>query len=232
MNTKNNTKKYFLVSVLILGAYFFALTAASAANKAQPTSTSIKFQLFPGNYFIDYDVSASLTGSDSRGINLTGNIAEKLLLRTAFLGIRVSPIQTTTAFFAVGMGFGTAIVTSYYSTNVNVRRFVGVSGDITTVKATTTDIPVRAKIGQSGIIGTYIDKRNFTSTLSWQLDDGFNGLAKLIFLNTTTKPSGDLDNTFKTTYLIQQNGKRETVELETYNDTIKLTVTLKGRYGQ
>ncbi len=230
MNIKNNKQKYFLVSLLMVGTYFFAHTAVFAANKAKPTSTSIEFKLFPSNYFTDYDVSASLTGSDSRGINLTGNIVEKLLPRTAFLGTRASPIQTTTEFFAMGMGFGTAIVTSYYSTNVNARRFLGVSGDITTVKATTTDIPVRAKIGQSGIIGTYIDKRKFTSTLSWQLEDGFNGQAKLIFLNTTNKPSGDLDNTFKTTYLIQENGKRESVELETYNDTIKITVTLKGRY--
>jgi len=202
----------------------------SAGGKDKPTNTSISFKLFPSTYFTNYDVAADLAGTDSRGIKLVGHITEKTLSKTMFTGNMAIPIQTVTEFPALGMGFGTAIVNSYYNTIVSNRRFLGISGDITTVIATTTPIPITAKIGKSGKIGTYTNKRSFKTILSWQLNDGFNGKAKLTFLNTTNKPSGILDNTFKTTYLIHPDGKRDSVELEIYNDTIKLTVTLKGDY--
>lgn len=231
MDLQDKSKRLLLVTLFVIGVNILTQgSIAFAASKDKPTNPSINFKLFPSNYFTSYDVSASLTGSDSRGMQLAGSIKEKTLPKANFMGSFAIPITVETEFTAFGVGFGLAIVTSHYNSVVNNRRFLGVSGDITTIKATTTPIPVTAKIGESGVTGTYIDKRNFKTKLSWQLADGFNGKAKLILLNETKKPSGVLDNRFKTTYLIHPNGTRESVELETYNDTIKLTVTLMGKY--
>ncbi len=202
----------------------------SLQGRDKPTSTTVEFQLFPDDYFTRYKAAATLSGKDSRGIRLAGTFKEKTLAKTTFMGNVAIPIQTVTEFSAFGMGFGKANIKNYYSSKVNDRRFLGVSGDITTVKAATKPIPLRAKIGDSGIIGHYTDSRNFQTTLSWALKDGLNGKAKLILLNKTYKPSGGLDNTFKTTHLIRTNGHREDVQLETYNDTVKLTVSLKGKF--
>lgn len=230
MDVKNKENKFLLISLFALGIYFVGPNMALAGSKGKPTKTNINFKLFPGNYFTDYDVSASLTGTDNSRAKFTGSISEKALPKKTYMGKMAVPIQSVTEFVASNMSFGVATLNSYYSTKVNDRRFLGVSEDITTVTATTKPIPVTAKIGDSGTIGTYIDKRSFKTSLSWKLENGFNGKAKLIILNVTNKPSGVLDNTFKTTYLIQTNGKRESVELETYNDTVNIRVTLKGKY--
>lgn len=230
MNTKNKGKTLLFLVFFTLSLTSVSQNVISANSKKRPTNKNITFKLFPGNYFINYDVSADLTGTDNQGTKFTGNVSEKVLPKTTYMGNRVIPIETVTTFVSSNMGYGKATLSSYYSTKVNDRRFLGVSGDITTMTAAPIAIPVAAKIGDSGKIGTYIDSRNFKTILSWKLNDGFNGKALLILMNTTNKPSGILDNTFKASYLIQINGKRESVKLETYNDTIKLRVTLEGKY--
>ena len=189
-----------------------------------------KFKLFPSNYFTEYKTETKLSGSGPRGMALEGGINEETLAKTTFMGEPAIPIQTVTVFTTKGMSFGLATVIHYYSVQADKRRYLGTGGEITTVKATPELIPISATVGSSGKIGTYIDKRNFKTVLTWELKDGPNGKAKLIILNKTTKPSGELDNKFTTTYLIRQNGDRESIDMETYNDTVKATMTFEGKY--
>jgi len=227
MGTNITGNRFLLISLLILSVFLTDQNILFAGDK--PTSKNIKFKLFPSNYFTTYNVSADLTGSDNQGNSYTGTLQEKTFSKTKYLGKSAIPVKTVMGF-VMSSGYGTASLENYYSAKGKNIHFLGVSGDIETVSAKTFAIPDTAKIGRSGKIGTYTDKRNFKTNLSWQLEDGFNGKAKFIILNKTTKPSGVLDNTFKTTYLIQKNGKRDAVELETYNDTVKIRMTLKGTY--
>ncbi len=205
-------------------------TTKNPPGNGQPTDININFKLFPDDYFTGYDVYAALVGSNNKGQSYTGSITEKTLAVTTFLGESAIPVESKTEFTITNGGFGSATLKNYYSVNADDRRFLGVGGNIVTVSATTTPIPETARIGDSGMIGTYIDNANFETTLSWRLEDGFNGNAKLVLLNVTDKPSGDLDNRFTTTYLIQPDGSRLSVKLVTYNDNVNIEVTLEGDY--
>lgn len=227
MNISHRKNRFLLVSLFLMSLH---VTPLFAAGNAKPTNAAIKFALFPRDYFTSYKTDTPLTGTDSRGMVLSGGINEKALPKVTFMGNLAIPIETVIVFTSRGMTFGLATVNHYYSTQVNTRRYLGFDGDIRTVKASTTPLPVRASIGNSGKVGTYIDSRNFKTVLTWELKDGFNGKAKFILLNKTSKPSGELDNTTKTTYLISQNGYRESIEMEVYNHTVKMKMTFKGKY--
>lgn len=200
-----------------------------------PTDTSIDFTIFPPNFFTNYSASADLTGTFTGSIlgdvELTGSLTEVLQAQTTFLGSAAIPYLTTTTFTSTAGIGGTAQLTSYYNMEENNRRFLGVSGEVNIVSATTTAMPQTARIGESGNIGTYVADDGMTSVISWSLEDGFNGNAKLILSNQTNNASGAPDNTVTTTYLIQADGTRLSVELITFNDTVNITSTLSGDYN-
>ncbi len=227
--------KYKLLGAMVfLGVFISGCggggTSPSAGGNGRPTDTNISFKLFPDNYFVDYDVSANLSGSDNKGNTYTGNITEKTLSKTTFLSNSAVPIETKINLAASNGGFAAVTQSQYYGTNANDRRFLGVDGDVTTVSATTFTIPTTAKIGDSGKAGVYTDNSASISTLTWKLEDGFNGKAKLIFLTETNDQLGTLDNTFSTTYLINPDGERVSIELKTFNVNVDLEVTLTGDY--
>jgi len=219
-----------LISILASGCGGGNGTSTNSGGNGSPTDINLDFKLYPDNYFTNYDVSASLTGSDNRGITLTGSISEKTLPTTTFLGESSIPIQTKMDFTASNGGFASATLDIHYGMNANDRRFLGIDGDVVTVSATTNTIPQTARIGDAGSVGVYIRNNNFETTLSWRLEDGLNGNAKLLFLDTTNNQSGELDNTFTTTYLIKPDGTRLSVQLITFNVNINTEVTLDGDY--
>ncbi|HHH47276.1 MAG TPA: hypothetical protein ENK51_00080 [Gammaproteobacteria bacterium] len=226
-------KNKWLGVLIMLGVFVSGCgdsTSPGPGGSGTPTDTNIDFNLFPDNYFADYAASANLTGSDNLGNTYTGNAAEKTLPETTFLGESAIPIEVKISFNASNGGFAAITQNQYFNTNASDRRFLGIDGDIVTVSASTAAIPATARIGDSGTAGTYTDNTGSTSTLKWSLEDGFNGNAKLIFLTSTTAPSGALDNTFTTTYLIQPDGTRLSVEIKTFNATVGMEVTLSGNY--
>jgi len=222
--------KSFIVFVIMI-ILLSGCVDTSDSEEGENTGSNVDFRLFPSNYFTDYDVSANLVGSDSRGYILTGSITERTLPISTFLGEDSVEIEIKTEFTASNnAGVALATVNSHYNTDTNNRRFLGVSSDVETVSATTSVIPQTAKIGDSGSIGVYISNASFETTLSWRLEDGLNGNAKLIFSDTTNNQSGDPDNTFTTTYLIRPDGTRLSVQLETYSVGANLRVVLSGDY--
>ncbi len=206
----------------------------TGGGSGTPTDTTIDFSLFPPTFFTSYDVSADLSGTFSNGINpdvaVTGSVTEKIQAQSTFSGQAAIPFLTTTIFTS-SIAFGTAVITNYYNMDAANRRFLGSEDDVTSTALTTPAvIPKTARIGDSGGVGVYVDVDGLKSTISWRLDDGFNGKAKLVILNKTNKASGAPDNTTTTTYLIQADGTRLSVELVTFNETVKVTNTLSGDY--
>jgi len=205
-------------------------TSPNTGGSGNPTDTNLSFKLFPDNYFLNYNVSANLAGSDNKGNTYTGSSAENSLPETTFLSEYAIPIETIINFTASNVGFAAVTQNQYFGTNASDRRFLGVDGDITTVSANTFTIPTTAKIGDSGTAGTYTDNSGSISTLTWDIKDGFDGNAKLTLLTTTNDQLGNLDNTFSTTYLIKPDGTRLSVELKTFNVNVDLEVVLSGNY--
>jgi hypothetical protein len=219
-------------SILFFTVFFLAACGGGSTsnNGDTPTSTSIDFSLFPPAFFTSYNESANLTGSDIKGVSYTGTTTDTLQTQTTFLGDPAIPVEGVIDFNGNNGSFGTATLISHFSTDPNDRRFLGVSGDVITASATTSAIPLTANIGDSGVMGTYIDNASFTTLAVWQLEDGFNGNAKLILINVTTDAGGTIDNTFTTTYLIEPDGTRISVEYVTTNINISNVVTLSGDY--
>lgn len=118
-----------------------------------------------------------------------------------------------------------------YSLDPSDRRLMGYDGDSQSVTVTgLTAIPETARIGDSGPVGVYTDSDGSTFDLEWWLEDGFNGRALLVLKSTGRTASGVLDNTTETRYLIEPDGTRIWMELESYNTTVDLRVTLSGYY--
>ncbi len=226
--------KYKLVAVLTLISVFVAGCGGGAPSNAGgngvPTDTNLSFELFPANYFVNYNAAANLNGLDNKGNVYTGSIAEKTLPETIFLGENAVPIEIQIDFTISNGGFASVTQNQYFGANVSDRRYLGVDGDITTVSANPNAIPATGKIGDFGTAGTYTDNTGSISTLTWRVEDGFNGNAKLVFITTTNDALGNLDNTFSTTYLIKPDGTRLSVELKTYNVNVDLEVSLSGDY--
>jgi len=205
--------------------------AGAGGGGGTPTGTTIDFSLFPPTFFTSYDVSADLSGTFSNGVNpvaVTGSVTEKIQAQSTFLGQAAIPFLTTTTFTS-SIAFGTAVITNYYNMDAANRRFLGSEDDVTSTALTTpTVIPKTARIGDSGSVGVYVDVDGLESTITWRLEDGFDGKAKLII--KTNKASGAPDNTVTTIYLIQPDGTRLSVEIVTFNETVQITNTLSGVY--
>ena len=234
---KNISGVFILTTALLLsacGSGGGSTATGTGGGGGAPTDTSIDFSLFPPTFFTSYDVSADLSGTFSSSLSsdvaVTGSITEKIQVQSTFSGQAAIPFLTTTTFTS-SIVFGTAVITNYYNMDAANRRFLGSEDDvISTALTTPTVIPKTARIGDSGSVGVYVDADGLESTITWRLEDGFNGNAKLIILNKTNKASGSPDNTATTTYLIQPDGTRISVEIVTFNETTKATNTLSGTY--
>lgn len=230
MNLKKLSQLIVLIAFFISGCGSSSTSTAGNPGAGAPTNTNIDFNLFPPNFFNGYNVATSLVGTDNIGLTYTGSISEKTLTPSVFLSKSSIPLETKIEFRASNGGFADALINTHYSSDPNNRELLGVDGDIVTVSANTTVIPETAKIGDSGMIGTYVDSRGFETSLSWRLDDGQNGNAKLVLLNNTNDQLGTLDNTVSTSYLIQPNGNRISIELITFNINVNIEVTLNGTF--
>jgi len=230
VNLKKMSQLIVLIVFFISGCGSSNTSTAVNPGGGAPTNTTIDFNLFPPNFFNGYNVATSLVGTDNIGLTYTGSISEKTLTPSVFLSKSSIPLETKIEFRASNGGFADALINTHYSSDPNNRELLGVDGDIVTVSANTTVIPETAKIGDSGMIGTYVDSRGFETSLSWRLDDGQNGNAKLVLLNNTNDQLGTLDNTVSTSYLIQPNGNRISIELITFNINVNIEVTLNGTF--
>lgn len=218
-------KKYLTLFALIL----IQGCSSSGDDSSYATDPNAVFQLFESGYFTaGYTSTLNFTGTDTAGGVWSGTFSKQTQSQSTFLGQPAIPILvqvqlTNSANGAVLSNIGT----SYWSTSASDRRYLGYSDSYsTTVSATTTAAPETAKIGDFGAVGTYTDNAGSVGVHSWRLDDGSNGLAKIVQLSTEKDQFGNLETSSTTTSLIDTSGNTISGTLVLFFADIGETITL------
>lgn len=230
--------KHFIaaLSVVILtacGGGGGGSTPTNQTDLLNQTSPDITFRLFPSEFLTEgYSESYTLTGSDTEGGTQTGTFNIETRAQTTYLNAPAIPTDGTLNITNTETGaFIASVGAEYYSIDLNDLHYLGFSSTTfgtVTASATTTAIPLTAKIGEFGTVGTYIDSAGDKEVISWQLIDGGNGKAKFVSTNTEFDQFDTLALTTETSYLIDENGNRYSVEFRAFYYDINVTLTLSG----
>ena len=219
-------KKYLILFALIL-----IQGCSSGGDDSAPTAPDTVFQLFEaGSFTAGFTKTTNYTGTDTAGGVWSGTVSSQAQSQSTFLGQPAIPVLqqvqlTNSSNGAVLSNIGT----SYWSTSASDRRYLGYSdASTTTVSAVTTAIPETAKIGDFGVVGTYTDNAGSVDVQSWRLDDGGNGLAKIVQLSTEKDQFGTLELSSTNTILIDTSGKSISSTLVLFFADIGETLTLNG----
>jgi hypothetical protein len=198
-----------------------------------PTDPSLDFSLFPSGYFGgSYTASYSLSGSFSNGHGATATYNVHSGSTTTFNSqpvITIGDQATITDTTTNGVASGTS--ETYFSTDTSNPTVVGnysPTSGVSYYATSTTVIPLTAKIGNFGNIGTYTGSDGTTYTSSWALQDGYNGNAKLAITFAYKDSSNNPDATEIDTYTIKQDGTRVHLDVNITFYSSGGTLTLSG----
>lgn len=207
---------------------------SSSSTSDTPTDTSIVFSTFPSTYFGgNYSSTYTLNGSFSNGDNVRATWNIQSGSTTSFNSQSVTTIDqllsitnTTTSATSGGLS------ETYYSTDTNNLTLLGgyrtIDG-VSSMATSTTVIPLSGTIGDFGMVGNYTLSDGTSSSITWALEDGFNGKAKLVTTTTIRDSSNALYATEVDKWLITQDGARESVSVTvTYHQSNNLTLTMSG----
>lgn len=219
---------------LFVGVLCVVLTACGSSGggtPSTPTDPETVFSLFdPLAFTAGPSLTLNLTGSDTVGGVYQGTAVAQVLADTIFLGEAAVPQQTQLEL--VNTTDSSTISETdidYYSTSATDRRLLGrEDNDSFTVSAVTTAIPQTAKIGDAGNVGTYTNNAGEVDTITWRLEDGFNGRAKFLLLETTKDQFGNLISNQTTTSLIETDGSSASITLELYLAAFDATLSLNS----
>lgn len=232
-----NESVFTVLAVLVSALTLVACGSSSSSDSSNTTTTSstASFRAFPPGYFSkDYSLTYHLTGSSSGGANLKATVTRATGSQTTFSDQPAIPVQTSLQITNTSNGaIVTTTSTNYFTTDSTSRMLLGSTG-VSTGKYTATSlntIPQTATIGDGGTIGTYQgtgDALGRTKTATWELANANNGLAKLI-ITTSIYKNGTLWASQKNTSVIDQQGHRKSLKVETFAASTGLTITLKGK---
>lgn len=220
-------KKYLILFTLIL----IQGCSSGGGDSTTPTDPNTVFQLFqPGLFTAGYIETINYTGTDTAGGVWSGTSSHLTQPESTFLGQPAIPFLVQVQLTNSSNGAVLSNVgTSYFSTSASDRHYLGYSdSSTTTVSATTTAIPATAKIGDFGITGTYTDNAGSVDVQSWRLDDGGNGLAKLVQLSTEKDQFGNLEISSTTTTVINTSGETLSRQEVIFFADVGETLTLNG----
>lgn len=196
-----------------------------------PTDGNTDFALFPPGFFDEgFNSSLGIEGKDNQGRNYSG-IYGQFTEGPGSVGSEPAwGVRTKVVFQGEGLS-AVANTVEYYSLDPSNRRLMGYTGDNQSATVTgLTAIPETARIGDSGSVGVFTNSDGSTFALEWWLEDGYNGRALLVQKSVGHTASGELDNSTETRYLIEPDGSRIWMELESYNTTVDLRITMNGYY--
>lgn len=161
----------------------------------------------PGGQAIGSSSSYTLSGTDSDGDDWILSVSSQVQADTTFLGEPVRPVFSIAqlTYLPTG-GIANTSVTGYYKYEANGFRFIGDSGDTTTIANTTNLVPYVGKIGDLGEIGTYTNNVGDVTTMTWEISDGGNGLANVIVRSTILDQFGNIIVGTEETALINPDG--------------------------
>lgn len=200
-----------------------------------PTDPTLDFSTFPstffnGNYTATYSLTGSLTsGSSTIGLTAIWDVTSGN--NSLFNSQSVNPIMETLEVAFANNQIDSVSNEDYYSTDVNDLQVLGsynLTSGVTSTATTTNRIPLTAKIGESGNIGTYSQTDGNTTTVTWVMEDGFNGRAKLAITYTERNASNVLESTETHRWIIEQSGRRIGVEATSTSYSLNATLTASG----
>jgi len=220
-------KKYLVLFALIL----IQGCSSGGGDSTAPIVPDTVFQLFEAGSFTDgFKETWNVTGTDTAGGVWSGVFDEEVQAEVTYDSQPAMPILTLVQLTeSSSNGKIDNLNVDFWSTSASDRRFLGsndlISGTMT-VSATTAAIPETAKIGDSGAVGTYLDSAGSVEVISWRLDDGGNGQAKVVQLVTEKDQAGILVSSSTTTTLIDTSGNAISKTLEIYTADTGVTLTL------
>ena len=171
---------------------------------------------------------------DNNGIAQLGLFSVETQPQMIFIVQPAIPVLTALQVTDANTGsFSTTTKTEFFSIDSNDLRDLGFSnllfGFTPFFAFSSAAIPATAKIGDSGEIGTYIDDFGTQNIIkTWQLEDGGDGRARLVYFSTTQDFRGFRLSSIEQRYLIEQNGDRISMSLRFRNANSILTLTLSG----
>lgn len=228
---KTIRKPLRLIAFIILSQVLITGCGSEDSSTATIPDPGIEFPSFPSGLFTEgLANTTNYTGTGSDGSRWEATISEQTLAQSTFLGQPAIPILKELQLTNTSTG-GTipAISTEYYTTVPNDRHYLGFRNSETeTVTAVTSAIPLTAKIGDSGIIGTYTDNAGAISEQTWRLEDGLNGRAKRVVITTEKDQSDTVTSIITLTNIIETNGNLIASNLVIEFINLGLTLTFDG----
>jgi len=240
MNKSTGTSYRVLarVAVVLLGLVSILGTGGGGgggSSSTTPTPTDIPFQLFPTGYFSNgYTRTWHLSGSDNVGDTFTATWTETTQAQTTYNGQPAIPVQSVLSLTNTQtQATDTVTGVDYYSIDPMSLMYYGWTDSLTNAFTliSLSIIPQSATIGTSAInpVGRYSGSgaaAGETETDTWQLTNANNGLANFVMISSTYSGS-TLEETDTTTYVIDQQGNRQSVTVNVLDNT-GVTVTLSG----
>ena len=207
---------------------------SSPSTSNTPTDTSIIFSTFPSTYFGgNYSASYSLSGSFSTGENATGTWSIQSGSKTSYNSQSVTTIDYLLSLTNTTSGAtSSTLAEEYYATNLYNRTLIGqytATDGVSSIATSTKNIPLLITIGDFGMVGSYSLSDSKSSSITWSLENGFNGKAKLVLTEIVKDTSNVLFSTEVHSWTITQDGTRESVQVTvTMHQSGNLTLTMTG----
>ena len=209
----------------------FTLTGCSGGSGGSKSAK--EYTLYPTNYLSTaFTESYSLTGKDTFFIQYEGTYDVETQTEATFDGdptfpsfglLRFTNKLTNTSFVVPS--------TTYYSTSLldlEVLGFYDSLQGLTTASADTSVIPLTAKIGDYGDIGTYIDNVGNTSIYTWELSKAKDGKAYFTIEGSVTDQFDTETGTIENSFEIDTDGNRSSMSIIVFYAKTGITIKLSG----
>lgn len=233
-------KSLLLISMISLLTACFGSSGGGGGNDddggggGTSPNPDAEFRIFPVGYFNDgYREEFEVEGSNVLG-NYEGTLVKSTQDQTTFNGNNVIPVRTFSHWWSVlnPLDDVELIEDEYFSLTENDRQRLGyvfLTFAISAFPSSTTAIPVKAKVGESGDIGTYTDSVGETREVSWELEAGDNdGEAKLTFNHTRKFSDDSIHIIHEFTYVIDEDGNRKSIAISHDDQHLGLLTTWEG----
>lgn len=206
--------------------------SSSDTPPSNPTDPNMVFKTFTDNYYgtAPYRESYKVTGIDSYAGPMEGTFFVSKEPQSTFLNSLVNPFYSMISLKAINNGGTLDSITRYYVTpDKNNLLVIGYTAPGTrTTLSNPVRLPAIVKIGDFGSQGSYSDNVGDTIVNSWRVEDGQNGLIKLIADTKTFSQYGELKISGTTTYLQDATGYRKHVTAEGSNYVLGFERILSG----
>ena len=221
-----------MLALTVAGIALINIGCSSGGDAPSSTDPNTVFQMrTAGDFVPGYTETTNYTGSDTVGGTFTAVFSQQTLEESTFLGVPAIPVLGQLQLTSTSDGgFVSVIVTGYYSTSIDDLHYLGSTSSTTsTVSSNTEALPLTAKIGDFGVVGTYTDNAGNTSVQSWRVDDGSNGNADVVVLSTETDQFGNFVSSSVTTTKIDVNGNTLSSTIVLFFADSGITLTLTSR---